>query len=488
MDVTSKVLLGLDANEFRKGIQQVDASLKQTSKMLTNLGQLVGAAFAGSEIINFTKEAITLAAEAENVKVAFANIGTSAQLMQLQAATDGEISKLQLMERAVKAVGQGTGIDQLSKQLEYANALSDATGMNFDEIADKLQTAFAKESTKGLEQVGINVKELKEQLAAGVPYAEALGAAMDKTLATIGEGTESAADALDRQKAAVEDLKLQIGTALLPVYSGFLSFVAEGLKAITTLLSGQLKFWQKLAYLASYAQGAAGAETRIYLDGLKAANTAIEDVTFKAPALGAALTDANVKATAAVKKTKDGYEELLDVIRQLEDSQRQLRKATAGEMERVSREEVLGSYVPIDIEEISEVDGELVPLLKTVKDFSRELQAAAMVGQMFGNVLTQAFTASITNGEDFFAVLKKAVMDYVKQLAAAVAATLALSAVVSAFTGAPLGATFRAVSQGTGLGGLFGDGGLLNLNAKVSGSDLLLGTARSGTNYGRIGG
>lgn len=479
MDVTSKVLLGLDANEFRKGIQQVDASLKQTSKMLTNLGQLVGAAFAGSEIINFTKEAINLAAEAENVKVAFANIGTSAQLMQLQAATDGEISKLQLMERAVKAVGQGTGIDQLSKQLEYANALSDATGMNFDEIADKLQTAFAKESTKGLEQVGINVKELKEQLAAGVPYAEALGAAMDKTLATIGEGTESAADALDRQKAAVEDLKLQIGTALLPVYSGFLSFVAEGLKAITTLLSGQLKFWQKLAYLASYAQGAAGAETRIYLEGLKAANTAIEDVTFKAPAMGAALTDANVKATDAVKKTKDGYEELLDVIRQLEDSQRQLRKATAGEMERVSRDEVLGSYVPIDIEEISEVDGELVPLLAKVKDFSKELQAATAVGQMFGSVLTQAFTASITNGEDFFEVIKKALLDYVKQMAAALAATAALAAVFSVVTGGSFGAAFGAISQGTGLGNLFGEGGVLNLNAKVSGYDINLANTRS---------
>jgi hypothetical protein len=111
-----------------------------------------------------------------------------------------------------------------------------------------------------------------------------------------------------------------------------------------------------------------------------------------------------------------------------------------------------------------------------------------MIGQQFGSIITQSFTAAITNGEDFFQVLKKAVLDYVKQLAAAVAATLALSAIVSAFTGVPLGATFKAVSQGSGLGNLFGDGGILNLNAKVSGSDLLLSTARSGTNLGRIGG
>jgi hypothetical protein len=483
MDVTSKVILGLDPNEFRKGIQQVDASLKQTSKMLTNLGGLIGAAFAGSEIMNFTKEAINLAAEAQNVQVAFANIGTAGQLMQLQAATDGEISKLQLMERAVKAVGQGTGIDQLSKQLEYANALSDATGMAFDEIADKLQTAFAKESTKGLEQVGINVKELKEQIAAGVPYAEALGAAMQKTLDTIGPGAESAADALDRQRASIEDLKLQIGTALLPVYSGFLSFVAEGLKAITTLLSGQLTLWQRLAYVASYANVTGGAEIRMYLDGLKAANTVIQDTTMKAPALGASLTSATDEATTGLKKATTEAVKFRDTL----SSMLSLAQQFASEdLNFVAKGEVLGGFQPIDIEELDMMEGQLVPLIETVKNFNGQLQAAATIGQMFGNVLTEAFSASITNGEDFFAVLKKAVIDYVKQMAAAVAATLALSAIVSAFTGMPLGVTFRAVSQGTGLGNLFGDGGVLNMTARVSGRDTLLTNLRNGTDYSRI--
>jgi hypothetical protein len=48
MDVTSKVLLGLDAAEFRRGIQQVDAQLKQTSKSFANLGAMIGASFAGA--------------------------------------------------------------------------------------------------------------------------------------------------------------------------------------------------------------------------------------------------------------------------------------------------------------------------------------------------------------------------------------------------------------------------------------------------------
>ncbi len=251
---------------------------------------------------------------AENVTKAFSNVAAAGDMMKLQQATDGEISKLQLMERAVKAVGQGVGIEQLSKQLEYANAVSDATGMAFEEIADKLQSAFAKESTKGLEQVGINVKAMKEDLAAGVPYAEAFNKAMAATVDKIGPGLESAADQLDRQKATIEDLKLQIGTALLPVYSGFLGFLSEGLGAIQKLLSSHLSMWQKLAYVASYAQGAEGAATRIYLKGLEAANAAIEETAIAAPKLGEALVMSAENSGEAIKKTNKQAETFRDTL------------------------------------------------------------------------------------------------------------------------------------------------------------------------------
>jgi hypothetical protein len=246
-----------------------------------------------------------------------------------------------------------------------------------------------------------------------------------------------------------------------------------------------LSLWQKLAYLASYAQGAAGAETRIYLDGLKAAKESIEDVTLAAPKLGASLVTAMDEAESSTKKATTAAEKYRDTLSGMLSLAQQFAQE---DFNFVARGEVLGQFQPIDIEAISDAEGELVPLIAGVKDFSAQLQAATMIGQQFGSIITQSFTAAITNGEDFFQVLKKAVLDYVKQLAAAVAATLALSAVVSAFTGAPLGATFKAVSQGSGLGNLFGEGGMLNLSARVSGSDLLLGTQRSGTNYGRIGG
>ena len=483
MDVTSKVLLGLDAAEFRRGIQQVDSQLKQTSKSFANLGAMIGASFAGAEIIAFGKECINLAAEAENVQVAFANIGTSAQLAQLQQATDGEISKLKLMERAIKAVGQGTDIEDLATQLDYANKVSDATGIAFDDIADKIQTAFARENTKGLEQVGINVKDLKEQIAAGVPYAEALGNAMKNTLDIIGPGIESSADALDRQKASIEDLKLQIGTALLPVYAGFLSFVSDGLKVLNALLSSQLSLYEKLSYLASYITPN-GAATRVFLDGLKASKEALIDTTLAAPKLGLALTEATDKAADGLKKANVKAEAFVDTLSSMLSLARQYAQE---DFNFVAKQEVLDGFQPISMEAISEVEGELVPLIQGVKDFSSQLKLAANIGAEFGGILTQAFTASLTNGENFFKVLGKALKDYVAKLVAAVIATVALAATISAITGVPFKATFQAMQAGGGMGKLFG-GGDMNLNARVSGSDLLLGTQRSGNNFSRIGG
>ena len=468
-DTTANVILGLDVNEFRRGITQVDNSIKNMSRQFSALGGVIGAAFAGSKIQEFAMEAINLAAEAENVTKAFSNVAAAGDMMKLQQATDGEISKLQLMERAVKAVGQGVGIDQLSKQLEYANALSDATGMAFEEIADKLQSAFAKESTKGLEQVGINVKAMKEDLAAGVPYAEAFNKAMAATVDKIGPGLESAADQLDRQKATIEDLKLQIGTALLPVYSGFLGFLSEGLGAIQKLLSSHLSMWQKLAYVASYAQGAEGAATRIYLKGLEAANAAIKETAIAAPKLGAALVVSAENSGEAIKKTNKQAETFRDTLSSMLALAQQFAEQ---DFNFVAKGEVLQQFQPIDIEEVDMMEGELVPLIERINETGNSLRAASAVGAEFGAILSQAFEASIMNGENFFEVLRKALIDYVKQMAVALATTTALAAVFSAVTGGGFGAAFGAISQGTGLGNLFGENGVLNLNATIKGFDL----------------
>jgi hypothetical protein len=110
-----------------------------------------------------------------------------------------------------------------------------------------------------------------------------------------------------------------------------------------------------------------------------------------------------------------------------------------------------------------------------------QLRMASAVGAEFGLILSQAFSASIINGEDFFATLKKAIMEYVKQMAVALATTTALAGIFSAVTGGGFAAAFGAISQGTGLGNLFGEGGILQIVGRLSGTDIQLSNSRTNT-------
>jgi hypothetical protein len=272
------------------------------------------------------------------------------------------------------------------------------------------------------------------------------------------------------------------------VYAGFLSFVSDGLKVLNALLSSQLSLYEKLSYLASYIMPG-GATMRIFLDGLKASREALVDTTLAAPKLGIALTDTGNKAEDAAKKVtklKDSYLDMNAEVERLLKLKAQFDRAMFEDFE-VGFKQNLQFLPPMTA--VDETEGELVELKDKVKDFSKELQLASNIGAEFGGILTQAFTASLTNGENFFKVLGKALQAYVAQLVAAVAATIALSAIVSSITGASFKDTFKAM-QGSmgGMANFFGDSGIFNMKAKVSGSDLQLGVQRSGNNFSRVGG
>ena len=474
--IISRLLLGLDTREFRNGIQNLDRDLKGFGASIKNIGAGIGAAFAGAAITNFAREAINLAAEAQNVAVAFRNVGTSADLVALQEATDGEVSKLQLMERAVKAVGQGVGIDNLTKQLEFANKVSDATGMAFDEVADKLQTAFAKGSTKGLEQVGVDVQHLKEQLKAGVPYAEAFNAAMQATVDKIGPGMDSVADQMDRQKATIEDLKLEIGTALLPVYGGFLEFVAGLLKVANNLLSGHLSFWQKIGYALAVATN--NVPLKLYYETLAKVKEQLTDTVGPTFKLAAAVTEVaekvDAEAVPAFRRMQNGISLVIKGMAAMDLS---VKIAATSMLPRVA------------------------DLVEKFYDFEKADAIMNDLATTIGTTLDNAFSAALTNGEDFFKVLLKGLSDLIKKLIATAIAAAAVAVALMALgvvpSGAAFGQVFKVVGGQMGLPGLGGGGSLGDLapsptigggRSVLRGNDIFMSNTRTGQSLGRIGG
>lgn len=484
-DTTANVFLGLNVNEFRKGIQQVDSSLKGMSNQLTNLGGLIGASFAVSKIQAFAQESIDLALQAEGVANAFERIGNEANLRQMRAQVKGTANDLTLMQQAVKAEALGIPIQDFTKYLSYAKKQATELGTSVDYMVESIVTGVGRQSNLILDNLGISATELNQELAKGGTYAEAVGRIIDSSMAEAGEQIMTTKDRVDAQRAAIENLQMAIGQNLLPVYEGMLGFVADGFKAINHLMSNHLTLWEKIAYLATYANVTGGAAQRVYLDGLAASRKAMEEVTLEAPKMGKGLVMAADTSTAALKKTNVEAEKFVDRLSSMLALARQFAEQ---DLNFVAKGEVLDTFQPIDIEEVDMMQGELVPLIERVGEVRNSLAAASAVGAEFGSILSQAFEASITNGENFFAVLKKALLDYVKQMAIALATTTALAAVFAAVTGGGFGLAFKAISQTTGLGGLFGDGGVFNMKAKVSGSDLVLGTSRASNSISRNGG
>ena len=95
-------------------------------------------------------------------------------------------------------------------------------------------------------------------------------------------------------------------------------------------------------------------------------------------------------------------------------------------------------------------------------------------------IITGAFNSAMDNGTNFFQEIGIAIQNYVQQLIVAVATTAALAAVISGLSGGSIGfgAAFRGVSAGTGLGGLFGEGGVVDLSAQINGYGLTATTNR----------
>ncbi len=465
MDVTSKVLLGLDADGFRRGIQQVDAKLKETSKLMGNLGQLIGASFAVSHIQAFTAEAIQLGSQLETVSKGFARFGDVSTLMELRKSTRGLVTDLDLMKAAVTAGNFGIPIEKLGGLLEFAKRRAQETGQSVDYLVESIVIGIGRKSPLILDNLGISTTRLKEKFHGAALEAQsiadvaaAVGDIADEELGKMGKAADTAADKMVRLGTSWQNFKASFGQAVAPAAAAVLQFATDQLTQM------QIKF-QLLKRELTTAKPS---------DKIRSQPMVLADIGNKA-----------IEASKKVKKLKESYLDMNAEVERLLSLKAQFDRAIFAEFEFSFKENL--QFLP-PMSAIDETEGELVTITQAVKNFNQEMEAATAFGAMFGTMLTGAFDAAMVNGTSFFDEIGKALKNFVQQMIVALATTTALAAVFSAITGTPFKASFAGISKATGLGGFFGEGGMFNMKATVSGSDLLLGTQRSGSNFSRVGG
>jgi hypothetical protein len=489
-DVTSKVIFGLDPSEFRRGIQQVDAKLKETSKLFSNLGQVIGLAFAGQQITSFAMEAMRLGDELTKVEAGFKRFGSASDLQALRASTNGLISDLDLMKRATSAGNFGIGVKELGTLLEFAKRRAQETGQSVDYLAESIVMGIGRKSPLILDNLGITAAQLRSKLnGVSVEMAnigdvsKAVGEIAREQLLLMGEGALTASDRLTQLAKKWENLKAKVGqfaqTSLL--------YAAEVASLLLTgkTMGGPGDFISPGATEPNLPQGPSvfnfGAQPERNLtllrENLKNLTAEFEGVQIGSTRfyeLKKQIESANneiKKLTEPVKKVfvVPTAEALKFVTKGLAPINTQLVYT-----DRVLRSSVIPAY------------DEFAKMIQGAKD-QMELAALQMsllnqIGAQFGHIFVSSFNAAMENGTNFFQELGKALKNYITQMLVAVGVTAALAAVMSAIMPSlSFGKAFKGIAGGTGLGSIFGEGGIIELVGSLKGFDLQMVSKRTDT-------
>jgi hypothetical protein len=503
--------IGADLKQFRSAMGNIDHSLKRLSGGFGALGGVIGASFAVDAIRQFVTESVELANQAEGVKVAFDRLNDPQLLSKLQTATAGTVDDLKLMQLAVNAKNFQIPMDVLANGLEFAQRRAVETGQSVDYLVDSFVTGLGRESVMVLDNLGIKATDLRKRMAEGGSMADAVGQIMAESFAESGERIMTTSMLIDQQRAEITNLKLAVGEQLQPVYSAFLNEVKGGLDSINTLISDQITGTERMAYIASFFQGAQGKVLRTYLDAQKLARTAIAQNEEAQKKLGKETNNTNNSTNNlgdAFEKTRNEAFFYTEAIHRLKEAHSMLYKAQGASINQFAT-------ASTSFKEFKKTweDNVIQQGLKKGVDLTYILADAGFdaftafeeLGNSIGNLLTSSFEAAMISGEDFFKVFIQGLKNMLIQLLAAVAAALVLAALLVVITGGGIGALsmksigtafkhFTGPMMGVpsfGLGGGLGgamQGGGVQVFGRLSGSDILISSERAGRDRTRLSG
>ena len=528
MSWITKILLGVDTTQFRKGLANADAALKKFSGQLQNLGGLIGATFIGSKIASFTKQAIELGSQMKQVGAGFSRMADDSNLQGLRASTRGLVNDLELMKVAVQAGNFGIPLQEMGTLLDFAARRAAETGQEVDYLVNSIVTGIGRKSPMILDNLGISTTRLKEQFHGAsveaqsiADVAAAVGKIAEEELGKMGPPVQTAADQMARLGVHLDNFLAKVSKPIEIVFEFVFGGAADFLDVRT---SGNVSPAERFAYLASYFDptGMAGIGSRAGIYG-KAMGQFQSPGTSTVPTQGAFPYQAQEMGTGIfaqfpsfdtatinglreyathlqnlMNAARMGTPEFAKLKAQLDGVNQQIKDALDGVVPHTDAIKLQTKGVN-DLNVAMTQHGEVmrvIPMVgneyeKYISDIidsytQMELQLNAMtvMAQEFGNVFTAAFDASIMKGEDFFKVLRDALVNYVKQMAVATAATFAF-AIAWAFVtgGSNFAKAFNVMGSMNGLPFEMGQGGKFQLR----GSDLILATGREQQQLFRTG-
>ena len=207
-------------------VDKVDDERKKTQEGFKNMstsmvdgfkkvGAAIGLAFGTQQIIQFGKEAVTLAAKAEGIERAFAKLNNPRLLDDLRRATRGTVTDLQLMQQAVRAQNFKVPLEQLAGFFKFATNRAIETGESVDYLVNSIIDGIGRKSTLVLDNLGISATELQEEMKKTGDFGEAAGNIIARELEKAGDVADTTATKIAQLNTASENTKTAVGKGLI---------------------------------------------------------------------------------------------------------------------------------------------------------------------------------------------------------------------------------------------------------------------------------
>ena len=504
-DATSKVILGMDVREFRKGISQVDSSIKSMSRKFQNLGGIIGASFAFSKIQAFSQEAIQLNSQLTKAAAGFKRFGDVSDLDQMRQSTRGLVTDLELMQQSVKGANLGIPLRDMGTLLEFAKRRADETGESMDHLVNSIVEGIGRKSTRRLDNLGISAQRLKEEVG-GISLEMAdvadVSAAMTRIavqeLDKMGEAGLTAADELKQLTVEFENFMAVAGGPIAKAVGFTLrTLITEPLEALSKA-KRDIQFYlgnEEEAKKRGLSQDPSMMSPSIFYNP----NTQTDrGETIKAIVSIKSLTDNLADLKKAFDESEIGSAEFNSTLAEMITLEERINEILTPTVEGITLQAKgvhdLGlAYGETNgvVQQFGDLQGKLnretLLLNQTLQSYSDQLRSIMVIGQQLGDIFKASFDGAMLQGLDFFDTLREGLKNYVKQMAVAVASTLALAAALSIiFPNIGFRAAFNVLGGGMGLPFGFNKDNQLTLGIK--GNDLFTAVGRNTTQNTRIGG
>lgn len=227
--------LGLKTDEFQKGVNKSKGSMKGLEGQAMSFGKSLLAAFtftaAVESMVSFGKEAFDLAGKFKGVENSFKKLNDPNLLGNLQKATKGTVSDLELMQNAVKAKNLGLPVQQLATYFEFARRRAKETGESVDYLVQSIVTGIGRKSPLILDNLGISASALNDEIKKTGDFGLAAGNIISREMANMGEDIDTASEKTARLSAIWENFKVLLGTSIandLDPYLGALDNLING--------------------------------------------------------------------------------------------------------------------------------------------------------------------------------------------------------------------------------------------------------------------